>query len=197
MDASLSLWAESPGLGCGDLPLRTGKLVLGRSKYCDLVVKHPTVAPRHALVAYDGSKVIVTDLSTQTGTYVNGQRVDQCELVRGQIVRFGLLEFILEASDFRADSGEKTREGTHSRLEELGLEAKGAAPDLPELALTPAQAGVYQLLLKGFSEKGIAAKFGLSQHTIHNHVQAIYRALAVNSRAELLARHIAKGNSPD
>ena len=42
--------------------------------------------------------------------------------------------------------------------------------------------------MAGFAEKAVAAQLGLSRHTVHNHVRAIYRAYGVRSRAELLAR---------
>ena len=46
---------------------------------------------------------------------------------------------------------------------------------------------VLWLLCLGRSEKEIAAQLQLSTHTVHNHVRRLYKALDVNSRAELLA----------
>jgi DNA-binding CsgD family transcriptional regulator len=42
-------------------------------------------------------------------------------------------------------------------------------------------------LLGGDSEKQVAAKLGLSQHTVHVYVKALYRKYGVSSRGELLA----------
>jgi len=47
------------------------------------------------------------------------------------------------------------------------------------------------LLLTGASEKVIAAKLGLSPHTVHDYVKVIYRKAGVASRAELMARALA------
>jgi DNA-binding NarL/FixJ family response regulator len=41
-------------------------------------------------------------------------------------------------------------------------------------------------LLEGASEKEAAARLGLSRHTVHGYVTALYRRFGVNSRAELL-----------
>jgi DNA-binding CsgD family transcriptional regulator len=41
-------------------------------------------------------------------------------------------------------------------------------------------------LLEGTSEKQAAARLGLSRHTVHGYVKALYRHYRVNSRAELL-----------
>ena len=53
--------------------------------------------------------------------------------------------------------------------------------------LTPRQREVLGRLEKGESEKEITYALGLSAHTTHDHVKAIYRAFRVRSRAELLA----------
>lgn len=43
-------------------------------------------------------------------------------------------------------------------------------------------------LLQGASEKQIAIKLNLSQHTIHNYVKALHKRFNVSSRGELLAK---------
>jgi DNA-binding NarL/FixJ family response regulator len=53
--------------------------------------------------------------------------------------------------------------------------------------LSPAEARLLRLLLKGWSEKEVAARLGVSPHTVHNHVKEIYRTMCVQSRAELMA----------
>ena len=45
-------------------------------------------------------------------------------------------------------------------------------------------------LLGGDSEKQVAAKLGLSQHTVHVYVKALYRKYGVSSRGELLAKWV-------
>ena len=49
-----------------------------------------------------------------------------------------------------------------------------------------------QHLLAGDSEKEVAIKLGLSQHTVHIHVKNLYKRLGVCSRAELMAKCLAK-----
>jgi DNA-binding NarL/FixJ family response regulator len=41
-------------------------------------------------------------------------------------------------------------------------------------------------LLEGISEKEAAARLGLSRHTVHGYIAALYRHFRVKSRAELL-----------
>jgi len=53
--------------------------------------------------------------------------------------------------------------------------------------LSPRERETLELLLTGQPEKLIAASMGLSVHTTHDHVKAVYRKLGVRSRAELMA----------
>jgi DNA-binding NarL/FixJ family response regulator len=65
------------------------------------------------------------------------------------------------------------------------LEAAEAAA-----ALSPRQRATLRGLLAGLSEKEVAHRLGISRHTLHEHVCAIYERLGVDSRAQLLARFI-------
>ena len=53
---------------------------------------------------------------------------------------------------------------------------------------------VLDQLLAGRSEQEAAAAIGISRHTVHGHVKALYRRHGVNSRAELLSRWV--GGTP-
>ncbi len=43
-------------------------------------------------------------------------------------------------------------------------------------------------LARGLGEKQVADELGVSPHTVHEYVKALYRRLGVTSRAELFAR---------
>ena len=45
-------------------------------------------------------------------------------------------------------------------------------------------------LLDGDSEKQVAARLGLSRHTVHEYVKALYRRLGITTRAELMVRYL-------
>lgn len=59
--------------------------------------------------------------------------------------------------------------------------------------LTPRLRGTLRGLARGRSEKQLAAELGLSPHTVHDYVKALYRHFGVQSRAELLALCVARG----
>ena len=57
--------------------------------------------------------------------------------------------------------------------------AEGLSPRLQE---------VLTLLVRGDSEKQVAAKLGISPHTVHDHVKRLHQHFNVSSRGELIAR---------
>lgn len=59
-------------------------------------------------------------------------------------------------------------------------------------ALQPRLKKVMQHLLEGDSEKQVAAKLGLSKHTVHEYVKMLYQQLGVNSRGELLSQWVGR-----
>ncbi|MGC4030350.1 MAG: LuxR C-terminal-related transcriptional regulator [Tepidisphaeraceae bacterium] len=56
--------------------------------------------------------------------------------------------------------------------------------------LSPRLRQVFDLIIIGLSEKQIAERLALSQHTVHRHVSILYRRLDVASRSELMARYM-------
>jgi DNA-binding CsgD family transcriptional regulator len=62
--------------------------------------------------------------------------------------------------------------------------------------LFPRLRTVLNLLIEGWSRKRIAAELGLSIHTVHDYVKAIYEHFGVHSQSELLVR-FTKGNGGD
>jgi DNA-binding NarL/FixJ family response regulator len=58
--------------------------------------------------------------------------------------------------------------------------------------LSPRLRETLEFLLRGESEKQIAARMELSKHTVHEYVKALYKRFSVSTRAELLARWVSK-----
>jgi DNA-binding CsgD family transcriptional regulator len=62
--------------------------------------------------------------------------------------------------------------------------------------LPPMQGKVFAMLCQKMSTAEIAEALGLSQHTIRNHLKAVFRAYGVNSRAALVAEAANRGELP-
>lgn len=67
--------------------------------------------------------------------------------------------------------------------------------DMEHADLPPRVRQTLGRLLAGDSEKQIAARMGLSPHTVHCYVKTLYRSFEVSSRGELLSRFV-MSNSP-
>ncbi|HWC72425.1 MAG TPA: LuxR C-terminal-related transcriptional regulator [Gemmatimonadales bacterium] len=75
----------------------------------------------------------------------------------------------------------------HEEVVRIQQRPKGS--EGPQLA--PRERAVLARLLRGASEKQVAADLNLSQHTVHSYTKSIYSAYRVSSRAELLVRCLA------
>jgi len=60
--------------------------------------------------------------------------------------------------------------------------------------LTQREEEILDELVKRASYQGIATKFGLSYHTVNNHIRKIYEKMQVNSRKEAVAKAVADMN---
>ncbi len=56
------------------------------------------------------------------------------------------------------------------------------------LALSRRECQIVQALFDDQKESAIASDLGISQHTVHTHIERLYRKLEVNSRATLVGR---------
>ena len=73
------------------------QVVLGRGT-ADVVIDDPEISRRHALVRVVGERVVIDDLDSMNGTWVNGQRITETvELRPGDVVRLGRSVFELQA----------------------------------------------------------------------------------------------------
>ncbi len=76
--------------------LGRSRFTLGRSPNCDYLLSDPTASRYHAELQLEGERWILTDLRSTNGTYVNGRRVWQAEIGRGDHLAFGETEFVFD-----------------------------------------------------------------------------------------------------
>src|SRR5689334_11808703 len=70
-----------------EYPILTTRLTLGSDPKNSIVLSHHQVEPRHAEVYKTGEQVMVKDLGTRFGTFVDGKRVTEAPLPMGKIGR--------------------------------------------------------------------------------------------------------------
>lgn len=81
------------GTGAGELEtleFRAQPIVIGRNPACDCVIDRPMVSSQHARLFRQSAEVLIEDLGSSNGTFVNGQRIDRPTVVRpGDIIGLG------------------------------------------------------------------------------------------------------------
>ena len=65
------------------------RVLLGRSRECDIQVEDPNVSRRHAELRQEGSTYWIVDLDSTNGIEVNGRRVKRSKLESGDIFTVG------------------------------------------------------------------------------------------------------------
>jgi pSer/pThr/pTyr-binding forkhead associated (FHA) protein len=77
------------------LPMR--RIVIGRSAVGnDIVITHPSIAKRHCEFDLEDGELIVRDLGSPQGTWINGHRIHAARVYDGDHLRIGEAEGIIE-----------------------------------------------------------------------------------------------------
>lgn len=114
------------------------KTTVGRGDKNTLVIRDGSVSAIHCEILTFGTEVIVRDLDSANGTFVNGARLrGQTQIKSGQILRFGKVEAKLELGPESDDRSEMTAIHEHARLMRDQRKAK---PTTPSMKLEHAEA---------------------------------------------------------
>jgi len=89
------------GVQPDDFRLNPGCNVLGREGENDLLIPHPSVSRRHCELWLTEDAVLVRDLESRNGTYVDGERVTEAQVGKGQTLRLGDVEMVLVEAPVR------------------------------------------------------------------------------------------------
>lgn len=76
--------------------LKTDTTTVGRVSDNAFEIPEASVSSHHAQLILRGSEVLVKDLDSTNGTFINGERVTEAVLKPGQILRLGTIEMRLE-----------------------------------------------------------------------------------------------------
>jgi hypothetical protein len=72
------------------------RMLLGRSRECDIQLADPNVSRRHAELRQEGATYWIVDLDSTNGTEVNGERTSRSKLEPGDRITIGSTELIFE-----------------------------------------------------------------------------------------------------
>jgi len=72
-----------------DIPVTGDRVLLGRSRECDIRLVDTNVSRRHAEVRHEDDAYWIVDLGSTNGTELNGRRVERAKLSDGDRITLG------------------------------------------------------------------------------------------------------------
>jgi predicted component of type VI protein secretion system len=76
--------------------LKVDKTTIGRVDDNTFPIAEPSISSHHCEILLKGKDVVVRDLNSTNGTFINGEKVAESVLQPGQILRLGQIEMRLE-----------------------------------------------------------------------------------------------------
>jgi pSer/pThr/pTyr-binding forkhead associated (FHA) protein len=89
----------SAGLTGRTHELKGEKTTVGRVEDNMFQVAEPSVSSHHCEILLRGNDVVVRDLNSTNGTFINGEKIIESPLKPGQILRLGQIEMRLETGE--------------------------------------------------------------------------------------------------
>lgn len=121
----------SEGLTGRTYELKAETTTVGRVSDNAFEIPEASVSSHHAELVLRGADVLVRDLNSTNGTFINGERVTEAALKPGQILRLGTIEMRLESGEAPAAKQKQTLDQTRVipqgvKLDEIS--SSGTAP---------------------------------------------------------------------
>jgi pSer/pThr/pTyr-binding forkhead associated (FHA) protein len=79
--------------------LNVEKTTVGRVDDNAFQIAEPSVSSHHAEIILKGADVVIKDLNSTNGTFINGEKITEAVLKPGQTLKFGQVELRLEGKD--------------------------------------------------------------------------------------------------
>ncbi len=134
-------------LAMGKLDLSgQSSVMIGRDPAAYLPLSHPTVSFRHALISKQNGGLIIRDLGSTNGTFVNGERINQSPLKSGDEIQIGPFKLVYDAQ--QQSLSQSMRMGHRIDAIHLGREVANKKMILQNISLT-VQPGEFIALVGG------------------------------------------------
>jgi len=112
--------------------LKADKITIGRLEDNAFQVSEPSVSSHHCELVQRVNDLVVKDLNSTNGTFINGERITESVLKPGQILRLGQVEMRLESGSGTTAAALPAKKPLEKTIV-IGIQAedldKGARPD--------------------------------------------------------------------
>jgi pSer/pThr/pTyr-binding forkhead associated (FHA) protein len=89
--------------------LKVERTTVGRVEDNTFQIAEPSVSSHHCEILLKGNEVVIKDLNSTNGTFINGERIAEATLKSGQTLRLGQVELRLDGP---APAGRKQLDAT-------------------------------------------------------------------------------------
>ena len=104
------------------VPVEQDVATIGRGEGCDLRIPLGDVSRKHCSLIKSDDGLVIQDIGSSNGTYVNGKRVQEASLRPGDLIRVGSLRFVVQIDGKPSDS----------ELEDYSTSAEQTVPESPD-----------------------------------------------------------------
>lgn len=97
----------SEGFAGRTYELSVERTTVGRVEDNAFQISEPSVSSHHAEIILRGNDVVIKDLNSTNGTFINGEKISESVLKPGQTLRFGTVELKIDGDGAAAAAGAK------------------------------------------------------------------------------------------
>lgn len=76
-------------------PIQKARTIIGKEQRCDLRIALPSLERKHCEIVAQRGHLVVRDLGSTVGTFVNGQRITESSLHKRDSLQVGSVKFTL------------------------------------------------------------------------------------------------------
>lgn len=148
--------------------LNSDELTVGRAAQNDLTLEDPLVSRLHAIFMRRGDVILLEDLGSHNGSYVNNERLHQIrQLHHGDTIVLGSSRAMYEDPSLITEENTVVSEPTAFAAQ----------------TFTQRQLQVLRLLARGLANKQIAERLFVSERTVKAYLSSIFEKLQVQNRS--------------
>jgi pSer/pThr/pTyr-binding forkhead associated (FHA) protein len=96
-----------------EIPLRT-RAIIGRQTDCQIRIPSASISRHHCELTLADSKILLRDMGSSNGTYVNRQKIQQAQVAAGDLIGIGDMVFVvrIDGNPAQIDSEDALDEGS-------------------------------------------------------------------------------------
>lgn len=159
-------------------PLVEGEHVIGSDPSCELHIDSLAIQPRHASVTTHGSEIVLRDLGSPEGTFVNNLKIEEHTLQAGDHIRVGkhTLDYIQSATPLNSTA-----------------EAEPALPDETGAAVTKQASSGWLQIMSGHN---LGKTISLSRNMTNLGTPGVQTAVVAKRNDGFFITHLEGANPP-